>query len=52
MGYAVFGIFLSNQAEKQLGFTPSEEDKNKLAMAIPRIKAVDKDSLWKAGDKE
>jgi hypothetical protein len=43
MAYAGFGLFVSDKAEEQLGFVPTEKDKEDLRKAIPRIIAVDKE---------
>lgn len=42
MAYAGFGMFVSDKAEEQLGFVPTEKDKEDLRKAIPRITTVDK----------
>ncbi|KAH9829072.1 hypothetical protein Tdes44962_MAKER09186 [Teratosphaeria destructans] len=43
MAYAVFGLFVSDKAEAALGFTPTEQDRQRLKEAMPRISVVDKD---------
>ncbi|KAK4554560.1 hypothetical protein LTR86_008415 [Recurvomyces mirabilis] len=42
MAYAAFGIFVSDKAEEAFGFVPSEQDKQKLNEAWPRLHVVDK----------
>lgn len=43
MGYAGLALFLSDKAEEKLQLAPSEEDKESLKSAIPRIRFVEKD---------
>lgn len=45
MSYAGFGILLSNRAEEKFGLVPTEEDKQKLRQAIPRIRTVERDEV-------
>jgi hypothetical protein len=41
MLYACLGLYISDAAEKKLGYTPTEEDKRKLREAMPKIRIVD-----------
>lgn len=41
MAYACLGLFISDAAEEKLGYTPTEQDKQKLKEALPRIRVVD-----------
>lgn len=43
MGYAVLGLFLSDKAEEKFGFTPTEQDKQKLREAVPKIHMVERE---------
>ena len=43
MGYAGFGILMSDQAEKIFGMVPTEQDKERLKEVIPRIVIVEED---------
>lgn len=43
IGYAGIGTVLSNGAEKQFGMVATEEDKERLRKAVPRITTVDRD---------
>lgn len=43
MLYAGFGLFLSDKAEQTFGFTPTEDDKQKLREIVPTVHFVDKD---------
>lgn len=43
MTWATLGLYISDKTEKQLGFEPSEQDKQGLAAAIPKIRPVDRD---------
>jgi len=45
MGYAGFGVLMSDQAEKIFGMAPTDRDKEKLQEAIPRIRHVDRDEV-------
>ena len=40
--YSGIGIFVSNGAEKHFGMVPTEEDKERLKKAIPKITTVDR----------
>ncbi|KAK4917423.1 hypothetical protein LTR17_027070 [Elasticomyces elasticus] len=42
MAYATFGLMASDVAEEKLGLVPTEEDKQRLKEAIPKIHAVDR----------
>lgn len=44
MGYAAFGLYASDAAEKHFDLTPTEADKERLDRAIPKIRLVDKDN--------
>jgi len=43
MGYAGFGILMSDQAERIFGLVPTEQDKEMLKEVIPRIRVVEDD---------
>lgn len=43
MLYAGLGLLLSDKAEQTFGFTPTEEDKQKLREIVPKVHFVDKD---------
>lgn len=45
MAYAGFGLLLSDQAEKTFNMVPTEQDKERLNHAIPKIRVVDKDDV-------
>lgn len=45
MSYAATGLFLSDKAEEKFGLVPTEEDKEKLRQAIPKIRTVDRDEV-------
>lgn len=42
MAYAAFGLLVSDKAEEALGLVPTEEDKQRLREAIPRIHTVER----------
>ncbi|KAH7359542.1 hypothetical protein BKA66DRAFT_574197 [Pyrenochaeta sp. MPI-SDFR-AT-0127] len=42
MAYAGAGLYLSDKIEENLGITPTEEDREELKQALPRILTVDK----------
>jgi hypothetical protein len=42
MAYATFGLLVTDKAEKTLGMEPSEEDKEELRKAVPRVRVVEK----------
>lgn len=42
MAYAGFGLLASDEAEKAFNLVPSEEDKERLNRAIPKIRTVDR----------
>lgn len=43
MAYAGFGMFMSDRVEEKFGLVPTEQDKEELKRAMPRIITVDKD---------
>ena len=43
MAYATLGLFLSDKAEETFGLVPSQEDKQRLQEAIPKIHVVNRD---------
>ena len=43
MGYAGFGILMSDQAERFFGMVPTEQDKERLKEVIPRIRVVEEE---------
>ncbi|KAL2356432.1 hypothetical protein BJ546DRAFT_838759, partial [Cryomyces antarcticus] len=43
MGYAGFGMLMTDQAEKVFELTPTEQDKEKLDRILPRITTIEKD---------
>ncbi|EME79072.1 uncharacterized protein MYCFIDRAFT_34725 [Pseudocercospora fijiensis CIRAD86] len=43
IAYATAGLFLSDKAESFFGFTPSEQDKQALKDAVPRVQFVEKE---------
>lgn len=43
MVYAVAGQFLSDQAEKSFGYTPTDADREKLDQVLPKIRVIDKE---------
>lgn len=44
MGYAGFGILMSDQAERFFGMVPTEQDKERLKEVIPKIRVVEEDA--------
>ncbi|KAK4544074.1 hypothetical protein LTR36_004572 [Oleoguttula mirabilis] len=42
MAYAGFGLIASDKAEQALGLVPTEQDKQRLQDAWPKIHAIDK----------
>ncbi|KAK0289128.1 hypothetical protein LTR35_000504 [Friedmanniomyces endolithicus] len=42
MAYAGFGLLVSDKAEEALGLVPTEEDKQRLREAVPRVYAVER----------
>jgi hypothetical protein len=42
LAWGTVGLLLSNQAEKKLGFEPSESDKEALEKIKPRISVVER----------
>lgn len=42
MAYAGLGLFLSDRVEEKFGFTPTEQDKEDLQRAMPKIITVEK----------
>ncbi|KXT09862.1 hypothetical protein AC579_6748 [Pseudocercospora musae] len=45
MAYATAGLFLSDKAESFFGFTPTEQDKQALKDAVPKVQFVEKDNM-------
>jgi len=43
LAWGTIGLYISDTAEKKLGFEPSEEDKRALDAALPKIRTVEKD---------
>ena len=43
MSYAVVGLFLSDKAEEKFGYVPSEQDKQDLRDAVPKIHMVERE---------
>lgn len=43
MAYGMLGLFFSDKAEKAFGFTPTDEDKQKLKEAVPKITFVERE---------
>lgn len=43
MAYAGFGLLASDQAEKSFGFTPTEQDRERLRTSVPKIRVVEKE---------
>ncbi len=43
IAWGTVGLYISDAAEKKLGFEPTEEDKRALDAALPRIRTVEKD---------
>lgn len=43
MAWGAAGLFISDKAEQAFGLTPTEQDKEKLQDAIPKIQFVDKE---------
>lgn len=43
MAYALGAQYLSDQAEKSFGFTPTAEERERLENVMPKIRVVDKD---------
>jgi len=41
--YALAGMFLSDKAEQALGLVPTDQDKQRLNEAMPKIHAVDRE---------
>jgi hypothetical protein len=42
MAYAAFGLLASDQAEKLLGWTATEEDRRRLKEELPKVHVVDR----------
>ena len=45
MAYAGFGLLVSDKAEQAFGYTASEEDKQRLREAVPRVHLVDREGI-------
>ncbi|KAI9821282.1 MAG: hypothetical protein M1827_004018 [Pycnora praestabilis] len=45
MGWAGFGIIMSNIAEKEFGLEPTQADKEKLDRALPKLRIVEKSEV-------
>lgn len=43
IGYALVGLYASDKAEQTFGFTPTEQDKQSLQDAVPKIHMVDRE---------
>lgn len=43
MAYAGFGLLVSDRAEQFFGYTPSQEDKERLRSVVPRVQMVERD---------
>ena len=43
IAYAMFGLYASDKAEQAFGFTPTEQDKQRLQESIPKIHMVEKE---------
>ncbi len=43
MAYAAFGLLASDQAEKFLGWTATDEDRKRLKEELPKVHVVDRD---------
>jgi hypothetical protein len=43
IAWGTIGLYLSDTAEKKLGFEPSDEDKEKLKAITPRITIVERE---------
>ncbi|KAF2455063.1 hypothetical protein BDY21DRAFT_290086, partial [Lineolata rhizophorae] len=43
MAWGLAGLWLSDRAEQAFGFTPTDEDKARLAQTIPKIRTVDRE---------
>ncbi|KAI9720224.1 MAG: hypothetical protein M1812_003042 [Candelaria pacifica] len=43
MAWAGFGILMTDQAEKEFGMVPTEEDKHRLEEMMPKVTFVQKD---------
>lgn len=43
MAYAAFGLFASDKAEEVFGFTPTDQDRERLRAAVPSVRVVEKD---------
>ncbi|KAI9785309.1 MAG: hypothetical protein M1839_000326 [Geoglossum umbratile] len=50
MAYAGFGLLVTDKAEKVLGMEASEEEKEKLRRAVPRVVVVEKRGDGEGGD--
>lgn len=44
MAYAGIGLFLSDKAEEKFGLTPTEQDREELRNALPKITTVERNS--------
>jgi len=42
MAYAGAGLYISDKAEEQFGLTPTEQDREKLRDAIPKVSTIEK----------
>lgn len=43
IAWSGFGLIATNMAEKKFGLEPSEEEKQKLARAVPKVRAMERD---------
>lgn len=43
MAYAAFGLLLSDKAEEAFGFTPTQQDKERLKDIVPKVRVVEKE---------
>lgn len=49
MAYAGLGMFLSDKAEEKFGLVPTEQDREDLRNAIPKITTIDKGKRGEVG---
>lgn len=49
MGYATFALFVSDSVEEPLGLKATEADRKELKELVPKIRTVERDSVYTSG---
>jgi len=52
LAWGTIGLYVSDVAEKKLGFEPSEEEKRALNAALPKIRAVEREGGGRREEQE